>query len=152
MKKLSLIFLCLTIFSCKTAYSQANEHTISKTKSNEIKARLIICTGLSDKKIPLDNLKEITVNEADKIYFYVKWFNLNKNSYITSVEILDEDDNYLTQSNNYKFKAKRTTHNTWNSRVFREVLIPEGIIKIRIILDNNIIMEKKVTVKYLEKS
>jgi hypothetical protein len=152
MKKLSLIFLCLTIFSCKTAYSQANEHTISKTKSNEIKARLIICTGLSEKKIPLDNLKEITVNEADKIYFYVKWFNLNKNSYITSVEILDEDDNYLTQSNNYKFKAKRTTHNTWNSRVFREVLIPEGIVKIRIILDNNIIMEKKVTVKYLEKS
>ncbi|MDP5106212.1 MAG: hypothetical protein NWQ31_08580 [Polaribacter sp.] len=151
MKKLSVLLLCLSLFSCKSSFSQVDEHPIAKTKSNEIKARLIICTGLSEKNIPLDNLNEITVNEGGKIYLYVKWFNLHKGSFTTSMEILDENDTYLSQSSNYKFKASRKTHNTWSSRTFREVFIPAGTVKFRIILDSKIILERKVNVTYVEK-
>ena len=151
MKKIFLIILSLTIFTCKDFYAQSINETISKRKTNKIKARLILCTGLSEKRIPLNNLKEIKVKEGDKIYFYTKWFNLAKGNHVTSVEFLDEDNNTLVQSNNYKFKSKKNTHNTWNSRRFREVLIPAGILKIRMIMDEKIILERKINVKYLEK-
>lgn len=148
MKKIILLILCLTIFSCKTAYTQSNQNKVSDKKINEIKARLIICNGLSDKNVPLDNLKEINVKEGGKVVLYVKWFNLTNKSYLTSMDFLDADDNYLAQSSEYKFKAKKKSHNTWNSRKFRKVIIPEGSVKIRINLDQKIILEREIEIKY----
>ncbi|PQJ79737.1 hypothetical protein [Polaribacter porphyrae] len=135
-------FLFFTIFFSAICVGQNKE-------KNTIKARLIITSDMGENKKPVDNLKEIKVKEEDKVFFYVKWFNLNKNKYVTSIDILDMDDNYLVQSSKYKFKPKKRTHNTWNSRKFREVIIPEGKIKIRIILDEEVISDKVVNVKYI---
>lgn len=137
-KTILLIFAFATFFS---------NHSSSQSKG--IKARLIICSGLSDKNIPLDNLNEINIKEGDKVYFYTKWFNLSKRSYIASIDFLDADDNYLVQSSEHKFKPRKRTHNTWNSRKFREIIIPEGIVKIRIILDGQTILERRISVKYI---
>lgn len=148
MKKTILLILCLTIFSCKSAYTQSNQNKVSDKKINEIKARLIICNKLSDKNVPIDNLKEINVKEGGKVVLYVKWFNLTNKSYLTSMDFLDADDNYLAQSSEYKFKPKKKSHNTWNSRKFRKVIIPEGSVKIRINLDQKIILEREIEIKY----
>ena len=143
--KIIFAVLSLTIFFCNPSYGQTKESDISN-----VRARLIICSELSEKNIPLNNLKEITIKGGQKVYFYVKWFNLSVKKHISSIDILDADNNYLAQSSNYKFKPKRRTHNTWNSRKFREIFIPEGIIKIRVMLDEQIILEKEVPVKYLK--
>ena len=66
------------------------------------------------------------------------------------MDFLDVDNNYLAQSSEYKFKPKKRSHNTWNSRKFRKVFIPEGVVKIRIKLDNKIILEREIIVKYIE--
>lgn len=112
--KLKLIFaiFTFTILYCKVVPCQTYGKNMSEEKTNGIKARLILCSGLSDKNIPLDDLKEIKVKENEKIFFYVKWFNLDKKNYSTSIDILDTDDNYLVQTSEYKFKAKKKTHNT----------------------------------------
>lgn len=143
MKKI-LVFLLLS-FSLIACKSPSVDY-----KANQTKARLIICSGLSEKKIPLDNLEEIIVNEGDKIYFYTMWFNLSKENHITSLEILDESNNYLIQNKDYSFKSNGKTHNTWSSRIFREVYIPEGTIKIRVNLDQQLVLEQKVNVKYID--
>ncbi|WP_111706256.1 hypothetical protein [Lutibacter citreus] len=146
-KSLFLIFT-LVIFSCKTS-EKANENNISVNTTNNINARLIVCSGLSEKNIPLNNLKEINVKEGGKISLYVKWFNLTDKSYVTSMDFLDVDGNYLVQSSEYKFKPRKKSHNTWNSRTFRKILIPEGVVKIRINLDQNIILEREIYIKYI---
>ena len=138
------------MFSSKTTFGQATKNITSVQKIHEINARLIVCSGLSEKNIPLDNLKEINVKENEKVVFYIKWFNLTNKSYITSMDFLDVDNNYLAQSSEYKFKPKKRSHNTWNSRKFRKVFIPEGVVKIRIKLDNKIILEREIIVKYIE--
>lgn len=143
-----LFFFLLTVFSLNTINAQTIEENNSDINTNEITARLIICSGLSDKNVPLDNLKDINIKEGEKITFYIKWFNLSNNSYITSMDFMDVDGNYLAQSSDYKFKPKKKSHNTWNSKKFREVIFPEGLVKIRILLDNEIILEREFSIKY----
>jgi hypothetical protein len=140
--KTKILFLLFTsiLFSCKTTYGQ--------TSRKNIKARLIVCSGLSEKNVPLDDLKEIYVKEGEKVTLYVKWFNLKKKSYVTSMDFLDTDGNYLAQSSEYKFKPKKKSHNTWNKRKFRKVIVPEGVMKIRINLDEEIILEREIEIKY----
>ncbi|WP_203395299.1 hypothetical protein [Lacinutrix sp. MEBiC02595] len=140
--KTKILFLLFTsiLFSSKTTYGQTGE--------KNIKARLIICSGLSEKNVPLDDLKEIYLKEGEKVTLYVKWFNLNKKSYVTSMDFLDANGNYLAQSSEYKFKPKKKTHNTWNKRKFRKVIVPEGVIKIRINLDEEMILEREIEIKY----
>jgi hypothetical protein len=121
---------------------------MDKLVEKKINARLIVCSGLSEKNVPLDDLKEIRVKEGEKVTLYVKWFNLKKKSYITSMDFLDINGNYLAQSSEYKFKAKNKTHNTWNNRKFKKVIVPEGVIKIRINLDDVIILEREIEIKY----
>lgn len=159
--KILLLLIVTIIFSQKTTYTQNNilfaqktnsgQNNENKTKVNnadKIQARLIICSGLSEKRVPLDNLKDINVKEGGKVTLYVKWFNLKKKSYTTSMDFLDSAGNYLAQSSAYKFRPKKKTHNTWNSRKFRKVIIPEGNFRIRIKLDNEIILEKEVIINY----
>ena len=140
--KTKILFLLFTsiLFSCKTTYGQ--------TDGKNIKARLIVCSGLSEKNVPLDDLKEIYVKEGEKVTLYVKWFNLEKKNYVTSMDFLDINGNYLAQSSEYKFKPKKKTHNTWNKRKFRKVIVPEGVMKIRINLDEEIILERDIDIKY----
>lgn len=140
--KTKILFFLLTsiLFSYKTTYGQ--------TGGKNIKARLIVCSKLSEKNVPLDDLKEIYVKEGEKVTLYVKWFNLEKKSYVTSMDFLDTNGNYLTQSSEYKFKSKKKTHNTWNKRKFRKVIVPEGVVKIRINLDEEIILERNIEIKY----
>jgi hypothetical protein len=149
--KLKIIILIFTsiIFSCITVYAQAIDDTSSVEKTNKISARLIVCSGLSDKNIPLNDLNEINVKEGEKVVLYVKWFNLTKKSYSTSMDFLDVDGNYLAQSSEYKFKSKTKSHNSWNSRRFSKVIIPEGVVKIRINLNKEPILEREINVKYL---
>ena len=147
--RILLLLFTLIIFFCKTTYGQISDNDIKAQKTAKINARLIVCSGLSEKKVPLDNLKEINVKEGDKVVFYVKWFNLKKKSYMTSMDFLDVDDNYLAQSSEYKFKPRNKSHNTMNSRKFRKVIVPEGIVKIRINLDNEIILEREINIKYI---
>ncbi|WP_299778821.1 hypothetical protein [uncultured Formosa sp.] len=111
-----------------------------------ISARLIICSVLSEKNVPLDDLKEINIKEDAKVILYVKWFNLKNKSYVTFIVFLDVHGNYLLQSSEYKFKARKKTHNTWNSRKFNKIIVPEGIVNIRIILEHEI--EIKYTLEY----
>ena len=68
---------------------------------------------------------------------------------MTSMDFLDVDDNYLAQSSEYKFKPRNKSHNTMNSRKLRKVIVPEGIVKIRINLDNEIILEREINIKYI---
>ena len=147
--KTLILLLTLSTFSCNFIYGQTNKDKITVKKKNKIKARLIVCSGISEKKIPLDNLKEINVKEGEKVFLYVKWFNLTKKSYVTTMDFLDADGNYLSQSREYKFKSRKNSHNTWNSLKFREIIIPEGIVKIRINLDEEIISEREISVKYI---
>ena len=145
--------LTITLLFCNNVTGQNNilyATTVEKNdlKTNEIKARLIICSGLSEKNVPLDNLKDIEVKEGGKVTLYVKWFNLNKKKYITSMDFLDVNGNYLAQSSEYKFKPKKKTHNTWNKRKFRKVIVPEGVVKIRINLDKEIILEREIEIRY----
>ena len=93
-------------------------------------------------------MKEIYLKEGEKVTLYVKWFNLKKKSYATSMDFLDTNGNYLAQSSEYKFKPKKKTHNTWNNRKFRKVIVPEGVMKIRINLDDAIILEREIEIKY----
>ncbi|MBS9463562.1 hypothetical protein KIM67_14180 [Flagellimonas sp. 389] len=146
-KALLLIFI-VTKFPYDTVYGQGNENKISVQKTSKINARLIVSSGVSEKNIPLNNLKEINVKEGEKVFFYINWFNLTKNSYTTSMDFLDVNNNFLAQSSAYKFRPKKKTHNTWNSRKFREIIIPEGVLKIRINLDQEIILEREIKVKY----
>ena len=132
----------------KTVKTKAKSVEKNDIRTNKIMARLIICSGLSEKNVPLDDLKEIYVKEGEKVTLYVKWFNLEKKNYVTSMDLLDINGNYLAQSNKYKFKTKRSTHNTWNKRKFRKVIVPEGIVKIRINLDEEIILEREIEIKY----
>ncbi|MBU3012189.1 hypothetical protein KO506_12300 [Polaribacter vadi] len=143
--KTKILFLLFTsiLLSCKTTYGQ--------TGAKDVKARLIVCSGLSEKNVPLDDLKEIYVKEGEKVTLYVKWFNLEKKSYVTSMDFLDTNGNYLAQSSEYKFKPKKKTHNTWNKRKFRKVIVPEGVVKIRINLDEEIILERDIEIKYKSK-
>ncbi len=143
--KTKILFLLFTsiLFSCKTTYGQ--------TGGKNIKARLIVCSGLSEKNVPLDDLKEIYVKEGEKVTLYVKWFNLEKKSYVTSMDFLDTNENYLAQSSEYKFKPKKKTHNTWNKRKFRKVIVPEGVMIIRINLEDEIILEREIEIKYRSK-
>jgi len=147
--KILLLLFTSIIFFHITTYGQISENDIKIQKTDKINARLIVCSGLSENKVPLDNLKEINIKEGDKVVFYVKWFNLKKKSYLTSMDFLDVDDNYLAQSSEYKFKPRNKSHNTMNSRKFRKVIVPEGIVKIRINLDNEIILEREINIKYI---
>jgi len=147
--KILLLLFTSIIFFHITTYGQISENDIKIEKTDKINARLIVCSGLSENKVPLDNLKEINIKEGDKVVFYVKWFNLKKKSYLTSMDFLDVDDNYLAQSSEYKFKPRNKSHNTMNSRKFRKVIVPEGIVKIRINLDNEIILEREINIKYI---
>jgi hypothetical protein len=145
--------LTITLLFCNNVTGQNNilyATTVEKNdlKTNEIKARLIICSGLSEKNVPLDNLKDIEVKEGGKVTLYVKWFNLNKKKYITSMDFHYDNGNYLAQSSEYKFKPKKKTHNTWNKRKFRKVIVPEGVVKIRINLDKEIILEREIEIRY----
>ena len=136
------------MFSYKTSYGQTNENNTEIHTADKINARLIICSGLSEKNVPLDDLKEINIKEDGKVILYVKWFNLKNKSYVTSMDFLDVNGNYLAQSSAYKFKNKKKTHNTWNSRKFNKIIVPEGIVKIRINLDEEIILERDIEIKY----
>ena len=138
--KILLLIFTSILFFCKTTYGQ--------TSDKKINARLIVCSGLTEKNVPLDDLKEIYVKEGEKVTLYVKWFNLKKKNYATSMDFLDVDGNYLTQSSEYKFKPRKKSHNTWNNRKFRKVIVPEGIVKIRINLDEEIILEREIEIKY----
>ena len=84
--KIIFAVLSLTIFFCNPSYGQTKESDISN-----VRARLIICSELSEKNIPLNNLKEITIKGGQKVYFYVKWFNLSVKKHISSIDILDAD-------------------------------------------------------------
>ena len=66
------------MFSFKTTYGQNTENNISVQKADRINARLIVCSELSEMNIPQDNLKEINLKEGEKVFFYIKWFNLTK--------------------------------------------------------------------------
>ena len=146
--KILLLLFTSIIFSCKTTYGQNNENENKVLKANKINARLIICSGLSEKNVPLDELKNIYVKDGGKVTLYVKWFNLKKKNYVTSMDFLDVDGNYLAQASDYKFKSKKKSHNTWNNRKFKKIIIPEGVVKIRINLDEQMILEREIEIKY----
>ena len=72
--KILLLLIASLMFSYKTSYGQTNENNTEIHTADKINARLIICSGLSEKNVPLDDLKEINIKEDGKVILYVKWF------------------------------------------------------------------------------
>jgi hypothetical protein len=147
MKNLILL-LTLSTFSCSFIYGQ---HKKTTTTKSQIKAKLIVCSGLTEDNIPLDNLNEINVKEDQRIVLYVEWRKLFYKSYVTSMDVLDANGKTLTKSGEHMFRTRKNLHYTWSSINFNKKVIPEGIITIRLHLDKKTILDRRVKVTYISK-
>lgn len=141
MKKIFLI-LSLSVFilcSCLTGNS---------TKNNEMsntKYRPIFTTGLNSDQQPLNDLREISINE-DKIYVFVYWFNLPKTTYDYNCKIFDASGTMFFDSSAQLVVNTDNYYSTTWYQINKNIDKP-GKWRFEIYLNNVKVFEKYLLVK-----
>lgn len=72
------------------------------------------------------------------LYFYVKWFNLSKNTYYLVTTVYDSNNNIIDQGG-YKFHPKSVSWNTWHNNIYNDRNAHKGKMRFELKLNNFII-------------
>lgn len=110
----------------------------------ELSYRVIFTTGLTNKNQPVNNLKEISINE-ERIYIYVKWFPISDEEHNYLCKIFD-GSGQLTSTNQMSFTPEGGSWNTWTWYNINKDVDKPGNWTFKIYLDGQKVIEESLSV------
>ncbi len=150
-----IINILLVLSSCRiSSYERIgsqNDYKLSETEKDEISFRLFIASEIDEYNMPLNDYRKFEIENNDKLYYIVNWFNLNIEKYLVSIEWLDQDNKILSQTS-YTFMPENMSWFIWHNKKMSKLVFPEGKIIFRVKLNNQQMIEEVIDIKYIEKS
>lgn len=143
MKKLLVMMLLASLLmfvGCQTTekkgdVSKFKSYSLSDDDYERIKTKIFFTRSLDDDNNPVENLSELEIKDGDKLYVYIKWFNLYVDKCFMVINILDDEGNLFKQSS-FDFYPKSTSWNTWNSFELNNTECPEGDVIVDVYLNH----------------
>lgn len=116
----------------------------TSTPDEQIDYRVIFTTGLTEDKKPLNNLKNISLNE-EAIHIYITWFAISKEKHDLHYYIYDGSGR-LVHSSQYSFEPTESTWNTLKKYYIVHTIDKPGDWKFIIHLDGKKVIHKTLDV------
>lgn len=150
---LTAISILIVFSSCRTfkheKIGSIKDYKLSEIEIQEISYRLFIASEIDEHNMPLNNLQVVKIKSNNKLFFIVNWFNLNTEKYLVTYEWLDKNNRLLDQSTTV-FKSESNSWITWHNKKMNKLIFPEGKIKVRVKLNNHILIEQEFEIDYFE--
>ncbi|HIH95962.1 MAG TPA: hypothetical protein HA348_00480 [Thermoplasmata archaeon] len=116
----------------------------SEPKRSELSYRVIFTTGLTKNDQPVNNLKEISIDEQ-RIYIYVTWFSISDGEHNYLCKMFD-GSGILVTTGQMSFTAEGGSWNTWTSYNIKKHVDKPGNWTFEIYLDGKKVIEESLAV------
>ena len=110
----------------------------------ELSYRVMFTTGLTNNNQPVNNLKEISINEQ-RIYIYVSWFSISDGEHNYLCKIFDGSGQLVTTSQ-MSFTSEGGSHDTWTWHNINKYVDKPGSWTFEIYLDSKKVIKENLVV------
>lgn len=137
---------CANFMLRTPSLSDFRYYTLTEDEKRDIKCKVILTSGISEQKLPVDNLTEYSLDSGTSLFQFIRLFNLYRSEYFICVNLYAEDGKLFDQFSSV-IKPEKMRCDVFFFGKYFSPIVKAGNIKMEIKLNNVKIDESVILFK-----